>query len=242
MDSACKNFNQSINQPIPPSEVRSYVPTPMRCFRCHRFRHGRDRCRRSIDLCVKCGEPGHRGEECDRGHKCINCKGGHPASSKNCPKYLEEQAILRYRAHNGGTFGHARAAVIVKVAKEVQPKLYAQAVRGGPAWMVTTPVTAQKKQLKVYQWLKIRPQRRQDLPLISQGQPPPRAPASEDSDRGDMGTDLGSALSADPRGCPLSPLVLIQPKRPPSSGPVKAAGGKKDIRVWQDLHGGLPGK
>ncbi|GFR66935.1 hypothetical protein ElyMa_000240600 [Elysia marginata] len=45
---------------------------------------------------------------------------------------MEEQAILRYRAQNGGTFGQARAAVIVEVAKEVRPKLYAQAVRGGP--------------------------------------------------------------------------------------------------------------
>ncbi|GFS20911.1 nucleic-acid-binding protein from mobile element jockey [Elysia marginata] len=161
----------------------------MRCFKCHRFGHGRDRCRRNIDLCVKCGEPGHRGEECDRSHKCVNCKGDHPASSKNCPKYLEEQAALWYRAHNGGTFGQARAAVIVEVAKEVRPKLYAQAVRGGPA-----------------------------------RRPPPRAPAPEDSDSGDIDTDLGSALSADPRGCLLPPLVLIQPKRPPSLGPVKAAG------------------
>ncbi|GFR61377.1 nucleic-acid-binding protein from mobile element jockey [Elysia marginata] len=73
----------------------------MRCFRCHRFGHGRDRCRRNINLCVKCGEPGHRGEECDRSHKCINCKGDHLACSKNCPNYLEEQAILRYRAQEG---------------------------------------------------------------------------------------------------------------------------------------------
>ncbi|GFS21134.1 nucleic-acid-binding protein from mobile element jockey [Elysia marginata] len=117
----------------------------MRCFRCHRFGHGRDRCRRNIDLCVKCSEPGHRGEECDRNHKCINCKRDHPASSKNCPKYLEEQAILRYRSHNGGTFEQVRAAVIVEVAKEVRPKLYAQAVRGGPARRVTAPVTTQNK-------------------------------------------------------------------------------------------------
>ncbi|GFS24682.1 hypothetical protein ElyMa_001669600 [Elysia marginata] len=62
-------------------------------------------------------------------------------------------------------------------------------------------------------------------------QPPPRAPAPEDSDSGDMETDLGSALSADPsadpRGCPLSPLVLIKAKCPPSPGPAKAAGGKR---------------
>ncbi|GFR60311.1 hypothetical protein ElyMa_000075700 [Elysia marginata] len=78
-----------------------------------------------------------QGEECDKSHKCIKCKGEHPASSKNCLKYLEEQVILRYRAHNGGTFGQARAAVVVEVAKEVRPKLYAQAVRGRPTRKVT---------------------------------------------------------------------------------------------------------
>ncbi|GFS17706.1 hypothetical protein ElyMa_001502900 [Elysia marginata] len=43
-------------------------------------------------------------------------------------------------------------------------------------------------------------------------QPPPRAPAPEESDSGDMDTDLESALSADPGGCPLSPLILITKK------------------------------
>ncbi|GFR75452.1 RNA-directed DNA polymerase from mobile element jockey [Elysia marginata] len=49
----------TFDSPTPPSEVkagylpvkvRPSVPTPMRCFRCHRFGHGRDRCRRNIDL------------------------------------------------------------------------------------------------------------------------------------------------------------------------------------------------
>ncbi|GFR61062.1 RNA-directed DNA polymerase from mobile element jockey [Elysia marginata] len=42
-----------------------------------------------------------------------------------------------------------------------------------------------------------------------------------------MDTDLGSTLSADPGGCPLSPLVLIKAKWPPSPGPAKAAGALK---------------
>ncbi|GFR73565.1 hypothetical protein ElyMa_002140400 [Elysia marginata] len=58
---------------------------------------------------------------------------------------MEEQAILRYRAQNGGTFGQARAAVAVEVAKEVRPKLHAQAVRGGPVRRVTTAVSTQNR-------------------------------------------------------------------------------------------------
>ncbi|GFS19254.1 RNA-directed DNA polymerase from mobile element jockey [Elysia marginata] len=144
----------TFDSPTPPSEVkagylpvkvRPYVPTPMRCFRCHRFGHGRDRCRAREELCVKCGEPGHRGEECKRNPRCVNCKGEHPANSRSCPKYMKEQAILRYRAQNGWTFGQARATVILEVAKEVRPKLYAQAVRGGPIRKVTAPVPTTNK-------------------------------------------------------------------------------------------------
>ncbi|GFR98291.1 sodium/nucleoside cotransporter [Elysia marginata] len=78
---------------------------------------------------------------------------------------------------------------------------------------------------------------------VPPSQPPPRAPAPEDSDSEDMDTDLGSAFSADPRGSPLSPLLLIiiQPKSPPSPGPVKAAGGKRYKGLAGPPSGGLPG-
>ncbi|GFS10646.1 hypothetical protein ElyMa_006650900 [Elysia marginata] len=69
-------------------------------------------------------------------------------------------------------------------------------------------------------------------------QPSPRAPVPEESDSGDMDIDLGSALSADPGGCPLSPLVLIQETctdSPPSLSPPRRQ-GVRDARVWQDLH------
>ncbi|GFR80824.1 hypothetical protein ElyMa_005907900, partial [Elysia marginata] len=166
-----------------------------------------------------------------------------------------------------GTFGQARAAVIVEVAKEVRPKLYAQAVRGGPIRKVTAPVPTPKKSeslpvarnsttrraglfnSKHKTWETRKPQTcgrygtdpEVDLESIdsiwslpknfsrvdrraggtcpprpglrqqpSPTQPPPRATAPEESDSEDMDTDLGSALSADPSGCPLSPLVLIK--------------------------------
>ncbi|GFR84261.1 nucleic-acid-binding protein from mobile element jockey [Elysia marginata] len=286
----------------------------MRCFRCHRYGHGRNKCRAKDELCVRCGEPGHGSEECKRDVRCVNCKGDHPANSKTCPKYMEEQAILRHRANNGGTFKQARAAVVINVAKEIRPRLFTQVVRGTSTRGVTTSATVQesvgvlsqvsttardgpgKKNVRMVESESSKRVRREkdrygaesdvdinsidsiwsipeDLCSVGCGtgetsaprptpsrrscpprksppsqqsppsqppprapqppprapQPPPRAPAPEDSDSGDMDTDLGSALSADPRGCPLSPLVLIQPKRPPSPGPVKAAGGKRYV-------------
>ena len=35
--------------------VRPYIPFPMRCFKCHKFGHGKDKCRRPNALCGRCG-------------------------------------------------------------------------------------------------------------------------------------------------------------------------------------------
>ncbi|GFS13040.1 hypothetical protein ElyMa_001387100 [Elysia marginata] len=76
-------------------------------------------------------------------------------------------------------------------------------------------------------------------------QPPPRDPAPEESDSGDMDTDLGSALSADPGGCPLFPLLLTKEIKytdsPPSPEPAKAARGRRYNGLAGPLSGGLPG-
>ncbi|GFR71691.1 hypothetical protein ElyMa_000359200 [Elysia marginata] len=49
-----------------------------------------------------------------------------------------------------------------------------------------------------------------------------------------MDTDLGSALSADSGGCPLSPLVLIKENcmnSPPSPEPANAARGRRSFQL-----------
>ena len=84
--------------------VRPYIPFPMRCFKCHKFGHGKDKCRRPNALCGRCGKEQADQHQCTAAAHCINCKGDHPAFIKQCPKFLEEQAILRYKAEHGGTF------------------------------------------------------------------------------------------------------------------------------------------
>ncbi|GFR82182.1 RNA-directed DNA polymerase from mobile element jockey, partial [Elysia marginata] len=133
-----KTFILTFNSPSPPTQVkagyvklnvRPYVPTPMRCFKCHKYGHGREKCRRQDPICGKCGKVGHAAENCKNDPHCVNCRGDHEASDKVCAKYAEEQAILRYRAYNGGTFQQARAAVVLEVAKEVRPRSYAQVTK-----------------------------------------------------------------------------------------------------------------
>ncbi|GFR74001.1 nucleic-acid-binding protein from mobile element jockey [Elysia marginata] len=290
------SFILTFNSPTPPTQikagyvkfnVRPYVPTPMWCFKCHKFGHGREKCRRQEPICDKCGKEGHAADSCKNDPHCVNCQGDHAASDKVCPKYAEEQAILRYRAYNGGTFQQARAAVVLEVAKE-QVTL---GTRGVTRKRVSTPAKITSNESKQAQkndnrydtesdgdidnidsiWNVPRDfcragrrtggtspprpvPRRQSSPSQQSilpsspppSQPPPRAPALEESDSGDMDTDLGSAFSADPGGCPLSPLVLTKETKytdsPPSPEPTKAARGRRCKGLAGPPSGGLPGK
>ena len=128
----------TFDSPKPPTSIRAayltlsvrpYVPNPMRCFKCQRFGHGKDRCRRSAELCARCGKGGHAEHQCKADPHCVNCHGEHSASSKECPKYLEELAILRYRAEHGGTFQQARKNVVVDKPRAIAQRSYASAVR-----------------------------------------------------------------------------------------------------------------
>ncbi|GFO34109.1 RNA-directed DNA polymerase from mobile element jockey [Plakobranchus ocellatus] len=121
----------TFDSPKPPSriragyltlDVRPYVPLPMRCYKCQRYGHGKDRCKTPAAVCVRCGKGGHVESDCSADPLCINCRGNHAASSKTCPKFLEEQAILRYKAENGGTFRQARKAVVVEIHKTISTR------------------------------------------------------------------------------------------------------------------------
>ncbi|XP_023231257.1 uncharacterized protein LOC111631271 [Centruroides sculpturatus] len=60
--------------------VHSYIPNPLRCYKCQRFRHSQTLCR-GKSLCAQCGVEGHQGTECTTTPCCVNCKEVHPAYS-----------------------------------------------------------------------------------------------------------------------------------------------------------------
>lgn len=75
-------------------EVRPYLPSPMRCRRCHILGHTVQRCPSEQNLCIKCGSSTHSSEQCVKDPVCVNCNGDHLSNSNKCPKYEEEKEIL----------------------------------------------------------------------------------------------------------------------------------------------------
>ncbi|GBM35041.1 hypothetical protein AVEN_240391-1 [Araneus ventricosus] len=45
--------------------VRTYIPIPLRCFKCQRFGHSKTSCRRTL-TCARCAEVGHESTDCTR--------------------------------------------------------------------------------------------------------------------------------------------------------------------------------
>ena len=89
--------------------VKLYVPRPLRCFRCQRFWHVRDKCRGEVH-CPTCGAP-HEVANCIQDMKCCNCGGNHSAGFKRCLVYQEAQMVLRVKTVERVTY----AEVVKKV-------------------------------------------------------------------------------------------------------------------------------
>ncbi|GBO15309.1 hypothetical protein AVEN_52684-1 [Araneus ventricosus] len=45
--------------------VRTYIPNPLRCFKCQRFGHSKTSCRGTL-TCARCAEVGHESTDCTR--------------------------------------------------------------------------------------------------------------------------------------------------------------------------------
>ncbi|RUS68675.1 hypothetical protein EGW08_023563 [Elysia chlorotica] len=95
--------------------------------------------RKRTAVCCRCGKGGHAGKDCKADPSCLNCHGPHAADSKECPKWKEEEAILRYKAQHGGTFAQARAAIVVELDPNIKRRTYAKATSVGTKIAQTAP-------------------------------------------------------------------------------------------------------
>ena len=113
--------------------VDTYIPNPMRCFKCQKYGHFSNYCKHS-EVCEKCAQPKHDGT-CSQQICCINCQGDHPASSRNCPIWKQEKEIQSLKAKcnisymeakkrlamvtpQGGTYA-AKVSIVKKTTTEI---------------------------------------------------------------------------------------------------------------------------
>uniref|UniRef100_A0AAG5DTS6 Pre-C2HC domain-containing protein n=1 Tax=Anopheles atroparvus TaxID=41427 RepID=A0AAG5DTS6_ANOAO len=87
------------------AETRPYYPSPLRCKKCFAFGHTAERCS-SSQKCHNCGDDAHG--ECGQSSKCVNCDGNHPSTSRNCPEFKKEQAIITLKVDEDLTYVEAR--------------------------------------------------------------------------------------------------------------------------------------
>lgn len=91
--------------------TRLFYPSPMLCFNCSDYGHTSKNCKKEA-VCFNCSlqhtvEPSEGGR-CILDPYCKHCKGAHPATSKECPKYKKEVAIIKIQVETGVTFAEAR--------------------------------------------------------------------------------------------------------------------------------------
>ena len=93
------------------AQVDKYYPSPLRCGNCCRWGHSTLNCH-SVLVCSNCGDKGHIRNVCKAtSSKCVNCRGQHDATSKQCPKYLNEKEICRVKIDQQISFKDARLQV-----------------------------------------------------------------------------------------------------------------------------------
>ncbi|GBN87327.1 hypothetical protein AVEN_95538-1 [Araneus ventricosus] len=90
--------------------VRTYIPNPLRCFKCQRLGHSKTSCRGTL-TCARCAEVGHESTDCTRTEKCVNCKGEHTSFSRNCIAWKREKEIISTKIKKQISYPEARKLV-----------------------------------------------------------------------------------------------------------------------------------
>ena len=120
--------------------VEPYIPNPLHCFNCQKYGHSSRVCK-NYAACVKYGEAGHEGASCSNQELCINCKGKHAASSRECPKWKLEKRVQQLKVERGISFPDARNAALSEQSTNTSSKRTAASVVSG-----STTSTTQRSQ------------------------------------------------------------------------------------------------
>ena len=115
---------QSINVGYLRIKVETFVPNPLRCFKCQRYGHGQSTCK-GLPICHKCGNKDHGDDPCTGPLKCVNCAGGHASSSKQCQIWIKERAIQKLKVEKKLPYVEAKRQVEASQHKVPAGRSYA---------------------------------------------------------------------------------------------------------------------
>ncbi|XP_053968596.1 uncharacterized protein LOC128870027 [Anastrepha ludens] len=123
-------------------KVEEHFPTPMRCRNCQLLGHSTKECNNNT-TCEICNLPPHTPELCQR-KMCANCFGPHPASARDCPKYLEQKQILKIKTQNKCNFYEAKRLFKLQNPFSFNGKqTYASAITSEPSPVLLPSTTAE---------------------------------------------------------------------------------------------------
>ncbi|XP_055590550.1 uncharacterized protein LOC129742647 [Uranotaenia lowii] len=91
-------------------KVRTFYPSPMLCFKCAEYGHGKNKCPSSSTICLRCSKEHEKAENlpCTNTAFCKNCNGSHTPVTRDCPKYKEEEeAIIKIKVDRDISFSEA---------------------------------------------------------------------------------------------------------------------------------------
>lgn len=77
--------------------MRPFVDNVLQCYNCYKYGHLMKHCKVTL-VCIVCRDAFHG--KCERRFRCVNCEGGHRATSKACEIYQQNYELKKIMAIN----------------------------------------------------------------------------------------------------------------------------------------------
>ena len=132
-------------------KVTPYIPSPLRCFHCQRYGHSSRSCV-GQEVCRNCGQDKHD-DNCSRPAHCANCKGDHPANSKNCGIWKRECEIQKVKIERKCSFIEAKQWV--SAHSQETSSSYANAARSDPSESSLPPSSVASLERKLIEFMSL---------------------------------------------------------------------------------------